>query len=390
MQNHGKRRRQKRIEGTVGKTFIIGLILFFLLNLIVPDKEMSEEENRMLAAKPKLTWSSLTSGDFMSKTEDYLADQFAGRNLWRSLKVTLNRIGGSKEENDVLIGKEDYLMEKIVSPDQETLKENLDAIGLFARQNQDVPMYILLVPDAANILHERLPAFATVADQNRMFAQVKRELGDTMTWLDAAQELNKHSEEKIYYKTDHHWSSLGAFYVFGAVAEQMNIKMESVSSYASYPVSTSFNGTLAAKSGCRLHVKEEIDIYVPKDGDNDVVVNYINEQRKTTSLYDSSKLKTRDQYAVFLGGNTSLVDIKTVSESDRRLLVIKDSFANNFIPFLTPHFREIVVLDPRYYGGRIDEVMKTYRITDALFLYSGNTFFQDNNISGVLNEVSEE
>lgn len=387
MRNRENKRRQRRIEGTVGKAFILCMILFFLLNLIVSDKEMSEEENRMLAAMPKLTWSSLTSGDFMTKYESYLTDQFAGRNFWRSMKVGLSGLGGSKEEEDILIGKEDYLLEKIVSPDQETLKENLDAIRQFANRNQDVPMYMLLVPNAANVMSDRLPSFATVQDQNHMFAQVKRELGDTVEWLDAVEALNPHANEKIFYKTDHHWTSLGAFYTFSAVAEQMKIRSDSASYFVSYPVSTTFNGMLAAKSGCRLNVREEIYIYVPRDTDNDVVVNYVDEQRKTTSLFDSSKLKTRDQYAVFLGENTSVVDIKTVSDSQRRLLLIKDSYANSFVSFLAPHFREIVLVDPRYYSGTIDEIMDTYRISDVLFLYSGNTFFQDNNLSGVLERV---
>lgn len=377
-------RRLRRIEGTVGKVFILCMIVFFLLNLIVSDKEMSEEENRMLAQMPKLTWSGLVSGDFMTKYETYLADQFAGRNIWRSMKVGLSSFGGSKKEEDILIGKEDYLMEEIVTPDQEVLSENFEAIRQFANKNHDVQMYMLLVPNAANIMSDRLPAFATVADQSRMFAQVKRELGEDLEWLEASDVLKKHADEKIYYQTDHHWTSLGAFYTFSGVAEQMNIKTDVSSGFVSYPVSSTFNGMLAAKSGCRLDVREEIYIYVPRDTDNDVVVNYVDEQRKTASLYDSSKLKTRDQYAVFLGENTSVIDIKTMSESNRRLLLIKDSYANSFVPFLTPYFREIVLVDPRYYSGTIEDIMDTYRISDVLFLYSGNTFFQDNNLKGVL------
>ncbi|MEY8494920.1 DHHW family protein [Lachnospiraceae bacterium 29-91] len=381
MRNH---RRLRRIEGTVGKVFVMCMIVFFLLNLMVSDKEMSEEENRMLAGMPRLSWSSLVSGDFMTKYETYLADQFAGRNFWRSIKVGLSGLGGSRQEQNVLIGKDDYLMEEIVSPDQETLMENLEAIRQFANQSRDVQMYMLLVPNAANIMRDRLPAFATVSDQSRMFAQVKRELGEEVEWLDAAEALKKHAGEKIYYKTDHHWTSLGAFYTFSQVAEQMKIKTDVSSGFVSYPISTTFNGMLAAKSGCRMDVREDIYMYVPRDTDNDVVVNYVDEQRKTTSLYDSSKLKTRDQYAVFLGENTSVVDIKTVAESTRRLLLIKDSYANSFVPFLTPYFREIVLVDPRYYSGTIEDIMDTYRISDVLFLYSGNTFFQDNNLKGVL------
>ena len=381
MRNH---RRLRRIEGTVGKAFVMCMIIFFLLNLIVSDKEMSEEENRMLAGSPRLSWSSLVSGDFMTKYETYLADQFAGRNFWRSIKVGLSGLGGSRQEEDILIGKDDYLMEEIVSPDQDTLMENLEAIRQFAKRSRDIQTYMLLVPNAANIMRDRLPAFATVSDQSRMFAQVKRELGEDVEWLDAAEALKKHAGEQIYYKTDHHWTSLGAFYTFSQVAEQMQIKTDVSSGFVSYPISTTFNGMLAAKSGCRMDVREDIYMYVPRDTDNDVVVNYVDEQRKTASLYDSSKLKTRDQYAVFLGENTSVVDIKTVSESKRRLLLIKDSYANSFVPFLTPYFREIVLVDTRYYSGTIEDIMDTYRISDVLYLYSGNTFFQDNNLKGVL------
>lgn len=381
MRNH---RRLRRIEGTVGKAFVMCMIIFFLLNLIVSDKEMSEEENRMLAGSPRLSWSRLVSGDFMTKYETYLADQFAGRNFWRSIKVGLSGLGGSRQEEDILIGKDDYLMEEIVSPDQDTLMENLEAIRQFAKRSRDIQTYMLLVPNAANIMRDRLPAFATVSDQSRMFAQVKRELGEDVEWLDAAEALKKHAGEQIYYKTDHHWTSLGAFYTFSQVAEQMQIKTDVSSGFVSYPISTTFNGMLAAKSGCRMDVREDIYMYVPRDTDNDVVVNYVDEQRKTASLYDSSKLKTRDQYAVFLGENTSVVDIKTVSESKRRLLLIKDSYANSFVPFLTPYFREIVLVDPRYYSGTIEDIMDTYRISDVLYLYSGNTFFQDNNLKGVL------
>ena len=153
--------------------------------------------------------------------------------------------------------------------------------------------------------------------------------------------------------------------------------------YVSYTVADDFNGVLAAKSGTGLNERESIEIYVPASGDDDVIVNYVDEAKKTSSLYDSSKLETRDKYGVFFGGNTSVMDIKTVSTSEKRLLVVKDSFANCFIPFLAPHYREIVVVDPRYYSGTMTDIMDTYRITDILILYSGNTFMTDNNISGV-------
>lgn len=380
-----KKRNRKKADVMFSLVFVVILVVIMVLNLLAPNKEVSADENRRLAGRPRFSADSLLSGEYMEKYEKYLSDQFAGREVLRNARVVLNRLGGSKEENGVLIGKNGQLMEKLLVPDQEVLGNNLDAIVDFAEKNQKMPVYMMLVPDAANVLNKDLPLLYTAADQKRMIAQVKRELDTHVTWIDVESVLNKHTDDTIYYKTDKHWTSAGAYYVFQAAAELMDISKGVSGKFATYPISTTFNGDLAAKSGCEKHVKEVIEIYIPLEGDTDVIVNYVDEQRKSTSLYDSSKLEGSNQYEVFLGGDSSVIDIKTVSESTRRLLVIKDSFANSFLPFLTPYFREIVVVDPQYYGGTIDEIMDTYRITDTLILYSGNTFFQDNNISGVLN-----
>lgn len=380
-----KKRNRKKADVMFSLVFVVILVVIMVLNLLAPNKEVSVDENRRLAGRPRFSADSLLSGEYMEKYEKYLSDQFAGREVLRNARVVLNRLGGSKEENGVLIGKNGQLMEKLLVPDQEVLGNNLDAIVDFAEKNQKMPVYMMLVPDAANVLNKDLPLLYTAADQKRMIAQVKRELDTHVTWIDVESVLNKHTDDTIYYKTDKHWTSAGAYYVFQAAAELMDISKGVSGKFATYPISTTFNGDLAAKSGCEKHVKEVIEIYIPLEGDTDVIVNYVDEQRKSTSLYDSSKLEGSNQYEVFLGGDSSVIDIKTVSESTRRLLVVKDSFANSFLPFLTPYFREIVVVDPQYYGGTIDEIMDTYRITDTLILYSGNTFFQDNNISGVLN-----
>ena len=139
MQNNRKRKRSGwKIEHIIGMAFVVCIVFFLVLNIIVPNKEMSEEENRMLAGRPKLTIESLVSGDFMDKFETYQADQFVGRNTWRKLKTALDRIGGSKEENGVLIGKKGQLMEEIATPDQEQLNANLKSMKSFAKSYPDI------------------------------------------------------------------------------------------------------------------------------------------------------------------------------------------------------------------------------------------------------------
>lgn len=379
-----KKDRQRKVqEKLVGIIFILTLFLFLIINVIVPDREKSVQENRMLATKPKFRLSSLISGDYDEKFEAYMDDQFVGRDMWRKLKVTVDRIGGSRLENGVYIGTNGQLLEQIEVADENHLAANIKAIKSFSESQSKIPVRMMLVPDAANVLNHSLPSLAKPEDQTQMFSMVRKDLGDSVEWIDVSTELNKHKTEKIYYKTDHHWTTLGAFYAFQAAAPSLGIEGDLSGKYVSYAVSDSFNGMLASKSGVSLGEKEQIDIYVPTEEDTDLIVDYVDEGKRSTSLYDSSKLKEKDQYTVFLGGNSSLLDIRTVSTSTKRLLLVKDSFANSFIPFLTPYYREIVVVDPRYYSGTINDLMDSYRISEVLFLYSGNTFFKDNNISGV-------
>lgn len=379
-----KKDRQRKVqEKLVGIIFILTLFLFLIINVIVPDREKSVQENRMLVTKPKFRLSSLISGDYDEKFEAYMDDQFVGRDMWRKLKVTVDRIGGSRLENGVYIGTNGQLLEQIEVADENHLAANIKAIKSFSESQSKIPVRMMLVPDAANVLNHSLPALAKPEDQTQMFSMVRKDLGDSVEWIDVSTELKKHKTEKIYYKTDHHWTTLGAFYAFQAAAPSLGIEGDLSGKYVSYAVSDSFNGMLASKSGVNLGEKEQIDIYVPTEEDTDLIVDYVDEGKRSTSLYDSSKLKEKDQYTVFLGGNSSLLDIRTVSTSTKRLLLVKDSFANSFIPFLTPYYREIVVVDPRYYSGTINDLMDSYRISEVLFLYSGNTFFKDNNISGV-------
>lgn len=379
-----KKDRQRKVqEKLVGIIFILTLFLFLIINVIVPDREKSVQENRMLVTKPKFRLSSLISGDYDEKFEAYMDDQFVGRDMWRKLKVAVDRIGGSRLENGVYIGTNGQLLEQIEVADENHLAANIKAIKSFSESQSKIPVRMMLVPDAANVLNHSLPALAKPEDQTQMFSMVRKELGDSVEWIDVSTELNKHKTEKIYYKTDHHWTTLGAFYAFQAAAPSLGIDGDLSGKYVSYTVSDSFNGMLASKSGVNFGEKEQIDIYVPTEEDTDLIVDYVDEGKRSTSLYDSSKLKEKDQYTVFLGGNSSLLDIRTVSTSTKRLLLVKDSFANSFIPFLTPYYREIVVVDPRYYSGTINDLMDSYRISEVLFLYSGNTFFKDNNISGV-------
>jgi len=186
-------------------------------------------------------------------------------------------------------------------------------------------------------------------------------------------------------KTDHHWTTLGAWLSFQGVADAMGIKPDP-NAYTVYPVTHSFSGALVSKSGYLTFATDTIDVYVPKNEESYSVVNYVEEQKKSASLYDSEQLKGKDKYAVFLEGNHPIIKIKNPVANGKNLLVIKDSYANAFIPFLTPFYSEITVIDPRYYYDSIDALIADAQITDILYLFNANTFFRDTTLEPVLND----
>ena len=346
----------------------------------MPDKEYSESENRMLAQAPEFSLTNLASGKFMTDMEDYVQ--------WINLKVLEDMALGKRESNGVYIGKQGYLMQVPENNiDDDSVNDNLNAIREFAQRHEDVNTVMSLVPNAAYILEQLTPANAPVRDQSQDIALAEETVGDVLTFVDLTETMSSHRDEAIYYKTDHHWTSLGARYAFDTIYSALGIS-EPAQDYTVYPVSHTFSGTLASKSGYDRS-RDTIDIYVPQDVSTEYVVNYVEEGEKTASMYESSALEQKDQYEVFFGGNHSRIDITTPVEENKNLLIFKDSYANCFIPFFQPYFRSIIVIDPRYYYDDVDRLVTDNSITDILFLYNVDTFMTDTSLADSLEPMPE-
>ena len=145
---------------------------------------------------------------------------------------------------------------------------------------------------------------------------------------------------------------------------------------------------MASTSGYGASRKDAVEIFVPNNTDVEYVVEYVEEREKKPTVYDSEMLEGNDKYTVFFGGNHPIIDINTTNQQGRRLLVVKDSYANCFIPFLIPYYREIVIVDPRYYYDNVNQEIADSNIDDVLFLYNANTFFEDNSLSSVFEPVT--
>ena len=357
---------------------LLCLLAFALVNALARDREYSPAENRKLAQLPKFSLSALTDGSYFAAWEDYFADQFVGRDTWITLNLQASRLLGAKEAGGVYLCADNYLMEPPAAPDEGALKRNLDAINAFAARHENLQLCMSVVPNAACVMAEKLPANAPVRDQRQDIQDIAARV-QGVSFLNVTDALTQHADEAIYYRTDHHWTSLGAYYAFSDMAAGLGIEQPS-EEYDVFPVTDSFEGTLASKSGCHA-VTDVIELYVPK-GNLQYYVTVDGE--RTATMYDREKLEEKDQYAVFLGGNDARVDITTTAETGRTLLIFKDSYANCFLQFLLPYYDRIILLDARYYYGDADSVISREGVTDVLFLYNANTFLTDRVLADVL------
>ena len=365
--------------------------VFLVANAVSPDRAFSEMENRNLQQMPAVDFGTpekhfkdgnFFNGQFMRDFETYTTDQFVGRDFWVGLKSTTERALGKKENNGVYFGAQDTLITRFDQPDAQRVTDNLNYVNKFV-ENVDIPVVFSLIPTQACIWADRLPEGAPNASQTDLLSQAQSTVTGS-TWADVYTPLWEHKDESIFYRTDHHWTSLGAYYGYVGLSSALGYTPVSLSSYTETVRSTEFYGTVFSSSGVRWVKPDTISTYVPDDGITVVSHTYDNngnpveEQR---SLYDTSYLSVKDKYSMFLGGNQSLAVVtNTNNPTGPKLLIIRDSYADSLVPFLTAHYSEIHLIDPRYYHLSVSDYVKQNDIDQALVLYSVPNFTSDQNL----------
>lgn len=371
---------------TTRKMLALTLLLFIgwvsILNFAAPDRTFSESENRMLERQPPLSLKALVSGTFTSDFEKYLSDQFVYRDVWIGVKTETDRIMGKKESNGVYLGKDGVLIQNFVPPTEEDLQEKLDAIHAFDQATPGLHKYVMLVPTAASLYKDKLPKYAMVGDEEPYLSKVQRMLPSNIQFVDVFPALYAGREQPIFYKTDHHWTTRGAYAAYLELCKQMGLTPQSKEDFDIRQVTDEFYGSLYSKSGFRHLQPDRIELYLPKEPES-YTVTYVDEEESVDTLYAMEQLQKKDKYAVFLNGNYALIHIETAHPDGKKLLVVKDSYANSFIPFLLKHFSEIDVVDLRYYEGDLAAFVNEHEIDDMLLLYNANTFFEDPSIKNL-------
>lgn len=373
---------ENRIK-TATALLLAGMVMLLAVLFIAMDKkEFSENENRYLAEFPSVSLEKIKSGEYMSGLESYLADHFPFRDFFMGVKTKAEMSAGKKEINDIYIAEDGYLIEEYEKP--ENTERIGKILGSFAKEmeGQEVDVRLMLVPTAVCIYEEKLPEYAPVRDQMETAEIIYGISG--IKPVDCSKDLLAYKEKgELYYKTDHHWTTLGAYAGYTAYCREKELDAVSLEEMTAQTAAEDFRGTVYSKAGDYGRGGDSITIYTnPADK---LTVEYMDTGETRESLYNLEYAEEKDKYSLFLDNLHSLIEITNENaDSDRELVLIKDSYANSMVPFLAHHYKKIYVFDTRYYKQGVSEFIKEQPgVTDVLLLYNMNTLDSDLGIRGV-------
>ncbi len=357
------------------------LAAFPIVTALLPKKDKSEIENKTLQKMPEISAKTIYNRSYMNDLETYVSDHFAGRIGWIKARTVLETSLGKRERNGVYILK-NRLAEIIPEPDYNSIDKTVAAVNKFAGDN-DVPVFFMIVPTSAEIYADELPKNAPNPDQRSVINYAYRSFEKGITTLDVYPVMESNKFDYIYYRTDHHWTTYGAYLAYAAAGKKMGYVPVSLDKYDVEHASDEFQGTFYSKALYDKVEKDTLDIYHPTEGDKvtEVIVtkSIDDEPDRYPDMYFRDFLDKKDKYSAFLGTNTPIVNIKSDNDGGR-LLVFKDSYAHCYAPFLTEHYSEITLVDMRYIKMSYKKLFDPEDYDQVLFLYNCSSFMSDTDL----------
>lgn len=427
--------------------FLVPLFLLGVLNILISDKPtISELENRKLKEKPPFTAQKLWTGEYFREYENYFADNFIFRekfvkisgmvkDLWGlpgQDKVTIvineganvaakqnqnnnegetNNDGANSDktnpggkadnnsdnsnnatENDgkgSVTGRVFVLNDKameIHTFNAEACAYYADFLNSFAEKlPENRQVYSLIAPTQIEFINE--PKYKNLSSpQKDTITYVNKYLNSEVTTVNAYQALKENTDKYLYFRSDHHWTALGAYYAYTALMDTKNEKAIPIEQYQVKEVKP-YLGSLYSTTLSK-EIKENPDsvhLYQPFIK-HEYHVYYENPIK--IDLLDMRHAKNTNKYGIFLGGDHPWSKITTTQKNGKKIIVIKDSYANAFVPFLLPHYEEIYVVDPRQFTLNIFDFIEENNIQEVLFL--NYVLVTDNNgFTDLLREMSD-
>ena len=348
---------------------------------LLPRRSFSENEKRVLSEAPQIDAAGIADGSVFRSIESYLSDHFPGRELWVGTNAYLVNVEGRGATEDIVRGTDGWLFTAPVSDDRETLWDNMQAITTFA-EKQSVPVSMMAVPSAGAVVSDKLPALHLPYPDADLLEEARRIAGNTLHWVDLYTDFcSAEQPERLYYRTDHHWTSEGAYRAYCLLMEELGQSSVPRDDFTVEQIS-GFYGTSYSKSGLWLTEPDTLELWTDPAMQAVTTVYDANRDSVTQEgVFFREYLKAADKYPVFLSGNHARVHIETNADSGKRLLVIKDSYAHALAPFLAEEYSTIDLIDLRYFKQQtISSWLEENPADEILLVYGLSSLAEDKNL----------
>ena len=353
--------------------------LFFTAGalLLLPNREYSQREKRYLSSFPTLSWQSIADGTAQEQTEDWIADQFPGRDAHVGIHAYWNLLMGRNNQQDFYHAKDGYLIQAPASQDLTIFQTSLSRFDQFAA-NCGVPVSMIMIPSNGWLQESRLPLGHLEYPDDQMF-QIAQETLQNMTFWDFRSKLKEADlEADVCYRTDHHLTAYGNYTLYQAWRQERGLPCLDQEAYTVETV-PDFYGTAWSGSGYWLTAPDQIALWDSGVSATVTITDGGEEPHTSEQMFYRSHLDSLDKYPVYLDGNHCQTEIFNASASEGTILLIKDSYAHCFATFLADHYQHVILLDLRYYRGSISDFIKQNDVDEVLFFYGTSTLLTDTN-----------
>ena len=373
----------RKIQLITTVLFVALLFAFSIAFLLIPDQIFSEQENRGLRSFPKFSWKKLAAGEFGNEINDYFADQFPLRDLFVGLKGYSENALGKGENNGVILGRNGQLQTRLFDMlradgsvtknadhfDPALVQKALDGINRVGK-SMDIPFSVLLTGRVIDVTASASDYPVDFSDA--LLLQLREGVRDDVDYIETVPMLRERFEvgEYVYYKTDHHWTTLGAYYAYVEIMRsfEMEAKIIPMEAFDKNTVSTNFYGTAWSAGGMKFVEPDSIEIWTLGNEDEFSIVA---DGNALSGFYNFSYLGKKDQYSLFLDGTHDVVTVKRDGKERETLVIFKDSFANSIAPFLAQHFDLVLLnLSSRRDFTNVTALAEEYGADRALVVYT--------------------
>ena len=361
--------------------FIFAMAIWFMVN---PKADYSSSEKRYLQQFPETSVDTVLSGEFSEKFETYFADHFPQRNMWVGLNSYYNLGIGLNGRNGVYNSADGYLIN--VPVDKENyVRKNIRVLAEFKEKIGDVPMTVMLAPSTGYIATDKLPLIHDSYNDDTYFAETAKTLGESgVNFVDLRETFKQKYAEgvQLYYRTDHHWTTDGAYEGYVKLCEKLGVQPADKDSFAKTAYG-GFYGTTYSTSGYWLTKPDSITVYDNQENTDKNITVKISEDGKDNhygSMFFYNHIDEDDKYPVFLDGNHALTEIQNKNAKNGTIVVIKDSFSHSLAPFLAENYSKVVLVDLRYYKQSVSDLIKKENPEQVVALYGIDNLATDTDI----------